>query len=114
MRMLGKLWPVSALTLGGGGLGQVWGVTSRAEAVATVREAVEAGVTLLDLAPRYGDGEAERVVGEAFGGRLPGGVRVTTKCLIGNPPAGEVPGRLERSLGESLELPRLPPWARCR
>src|SRR5215469_13973757 len=95
MRMLGRLWPVSALTLGGGGLGQVWGVTSRAEAVATVREAVEAGVTLLDLAPGYGDGEAERVIGEAFGGRLPGGVRVTTKCRIGNPPAGEVPGRLE-------------------
>lgn len=39
-RMLGKLWPVSALTLGGGGLGQLWGVTSREEAVATVREAV--------------------------------------------------------------------------
>ena len=28
---------VSALTLGGGGLGQVWGETTREEAVATAR-----------------------------------------------------------------------------
>jgi aryl-alcohol dehydrogenase-like predicted oxidoreductase len=44
--------------------------------VATVREAVESGVTLLDLDPRYGEGEAERVIGDAFAGRLPPGVRV--------------------------------------
>jgi len=105
--MLGRLWPVSALTLGGGGLGQVWGPTTRQEAVATVREAVASGITLFDLAPRYGDGEAERVIGEAFGGRLPGGVRVTTKCRVGNPAAGEVSGRLERSLQESLDRMRL-------
>jgi aryl-alcohol dehydrogenase-like predicted oxidoreductase len=108
MRTLGSLWPVSALTLGGGGLGQVWGPTTRAEAVATVREAVDAGITLLDLAPGYGDGEAERVIGEAFGGRLPDGVRVTTKCRVGDTPAGEVAGLLERSLTASLERMRLP------
>jgi aryl-alcohol dehydrogenase-like predicted oxidoreductase len=108
MRTLGSLWPVSALTLGGGGLGQVWGATTRAEAVATVREAVDAGITLLDLAPGYGNGEAEQVIGEAFGGRLPGGVRVTTKCRVGDTPPGEVAGLLERSLTASLERMRLP------
>lgn len=72
---------VSALTLRGGGLGQLWGSTSRDEAIATAREAVDAGTTLLDVAPRYGDGEAERVVGEAFGGRLPEGVRVSTSTV---------------------------------
>jgi len=109
MRMgtLGRLWPVSALTLGGGGIGQVWGPTSREEAVATVREAVDAGITLLDVAPIYGDGEAERVVGEAFDGRLPEGVRVVTKHLLGSPPADEVLGRLERSLDESIARMRL-------
>src|SRR5919197_5025910 len=101
IRTLGRLWPVSALTLGGAGLGQLWGPTSRDEAVATVREAVQAGITLLDLAPRYGDGEAERVIGAAFAGRLPDGVRVTTKCRVSNPDPAEVPGRLERSLRES-------------
>ena len=102
MRTLGRLWPVSALTLGGGGIGNVWGPTSRDEAVATVREAVDGGITLLDVAPIYGDGEAERVIGEAYGGRLPDGVRVVTKHLLGSPPAHEVLPRLERSLDESL------------
>ncbi len=59
MRQLGNLWPVSALALGGGGLGQVWGETTREEAIATVRLAVERGITLLDLAPFYGRGEVE-------------------------------------------------------
>ena len=107
IRTLGSLWPVSALTLGGGGLGQVWGPTTRDEAVATVREAVDAGITLLDLAPSYGAGEAERVIGAAFGGRLPSGVRITTKCRVGNTPAAEIPGLLERSLDESLDRMKL-------
>ena len=81
----GPLFPVSTLTLGGGGLGMLWGPTTFEECVATVHAAVAAGINLLDLAPRYGDGQAERVVGEAFGGRLPRGVHVTSKCNLGNP-----------------------------
>jgi len=95
----GPLAPVSTLTLGGGGLGMLWGETTFEECVATVRAAVEAGITLLDLAPRYGNGKAERVVGEAFGGRLPDGVRVTTKCNLGTQP----PDRVERVLRQSIE-----------
>ena len=37
-----KLWPVSALTLGGGGIGMVWGETTFDECVGTVHEAVAA------------------------------------------------------------------------
>lgn len=96
---LGALFPVSALTLGGGGLGMLWGKTTFEECVATVRAAVDAGITLLDLAPRYGDGKAEQVVGEAFNGRLPPGVHVTSKCNLGNPP----PERVYRVLRESVE-----------
>jgi aryl-alcohol dehydrogenase-like predicted oxidoreductase len=106
-RSLGRLWPVSVLTLGGGGLGQVWGPTTRDEAVATVREAVSSGVTLIDVAPRYGDGEAERVIGEAFGGRLPSGVRISTKHRVGNPAPSRVAAELERSLGESPDRLKL-------
>lgn len=102
-RQLGDLWPVSALTLGGGGLGQIWGETTRDEAVATARAAVDAGITLLDMAPMYGRGEAESVIGEAFGGKLPSGVHVTTKCLLGTPPADEVLAKLERSVVRSIE-----------
>lgn len=106
-RQLGKLWPVSALTLGGGGVGQLWGHTTRDECVATVRTAVDSGITLLDMAPAYGNGEAERVVGLAFEGKLPAGLRVTTKHRLGTPPAGEVESNLVRSLEESLERMRL-------
>src|SRR5689334_7838660 len=106
-RMLGRLWPVSALTLGGGGIGQLWGATTREECVATVRAAVERGVTLLDMAPAYGNGEAESVVGAAFEGQLPTGVRVTTKHRLGTPPAGEVERNILRSLEESLTRMRL-------
>ena len=63
----GSLPPVSTLTLGGGGLGMLWGETTVEECIATVHAAVDAGITLLDLAPRYGDGKAEQVVGAAFG-----------------------------------------------
>ena len=106
-RQLGNLWPVGALTLGGGGIGQVWGVTDRAESIATLREAIEAGVTLIDLAPGYGNGEAENVLGEAYAGKLPAGVRVTTKCRLGNPPASEVYRHLRESLQASLGRMRL-------
>src|SRR5262245_12838095 len=106
-RMLGRLWPVSALTLGGGGVGQLWGATSREECIATVRTAVERGITLLDMAPAYGNGEAELVVGAAFEGRLPAGVHVTTKHRLGTPPAGEVASNIMRSLEQSLVRMRL-------
>jgi len=101
-RTFGKLGDISALTLGGGGIGQVWGPTTREEALATVRAAWEAGVTFFDVAPSYGRGEAEVVLGEAFGGRLPAGVRVSTKCAVGHRAAREILPLLERSLDESL------------
>jgi len=107
-RLLGKLWPVSRLALGGGGLGQVWGPTDRAEAVATVHAAVAGGVTLFDMAPGYGRGEAETVIGDAFAGRPPPGIRFTTKCQLGTPAAGEVSAIIRRSLQRSLETMRLP------
>jgi aryl-alcohol dehydrogenase-like predicted oxidoreductase len=85
----------------------LWGPTTFDECVATVHDAVAAGINLLDLAPRYGDGKAEEVVGEAFGGRLPDGVRVTSKCNLGEPVAYQIDGILRRSIDESLKRLRL-------
>ncbi|MDP6688833.1 MAG: aldo/keto reductase [Alphaproteobacteria bacterium] len=104
---LGPLGAVSRLTLGGGGLGQLWGQTDRAECVATLRAAVDAGIDLIDLAYRYGEGEAEEVFGEAFAGRPPDGVRVTSKCLLGNTPKDQIEGRLRQSIHDSLSRLRL-------
>ena len=102
VRNFGTLGKVSSLTLGGGGIGQVWGPTSRDEAVATVRAAVDSGINFLDVAPGYGNGEAESVVGAAFDGQLPSRVMVSTKCRVGNPEPDQVFPLLEQSLTESL------------
>ena len=74
----------SALTLGDGGLGQVGGETTREEAVAMTRLAAEQGITHYDMAPMYGRGEAETVIGEAFKGMDKSGFRFTTKYRLGN------------------------------
>ena len=102
LHSFGPLSPVSTLTLGGGGLGMLWGQTTFDECVATVLAAIDAGINLLDLAPRYGDGKAEQVVGEAFAGRWPSGVHVTSKCNLGNPPADQVERVLRQSVESSL------------
>lgn len=99
---LGDLFEVSRLTLGGGGIGQVWGSTSRNEAIATVRAAYEAGVNLFDMAPLYGNGEAETVMGLAFADGYPDDARVTTKCMLGNASGDDIEARLTTSLEESL------------
>jgi aryl-alcohol dehydrogenase-like predicted oxidoreductase len=104
-RQFGTMGEVSRLTLGGGGIGQVWGETSREEGIATLHAAVDAGITVIDAAPGYK--VCEELIGEAFGGRLPGGVKVTTKCGIGSPAAEDVYPRLRASLERSLAAMRV-------
>ena len=106
-RPFGKLGMASALTLGGGGIAQIWGATTREECIATVREAVDSGIDLLDLAPSYGNGEAESVIGAAFDGKLPTDVRITTKCRVGDAPPDQVYDLLSASLTGSLERMKL-------
>jgi aryl-alcohol dehydrogenase-like predicted oxidoreductase len=102
---LGAFGPVSRLTLGGGGIGQVWGPTSEDDAVATLRHAVDNGIDLIDAAPGYKICEA--MIGRAFEGKLPAGVRVTTKHSLGTVPEDEVYPRLRQSLEASLGDMRL-------
>lgn len=100
-RTFGRLGSVSALTLGGGGIGQVWGSTDRAEAVATVHAAIDAGITHLDLAPSYGnDFESERVVGDA---RPPADILVTTKVQLSERRFDDPVTEMRESLRASLK-----------
>jgi len=46
--------------------GSEWGGTDEAESIATIRSAVERGVTLIDTAPVYGFGRSEEIVGRAL------------------------------------------------
>ena len=108
-RSFGVLGEVSALTLGGAGLMGGWGhEPDLDEAVATIRAAVDAGIDHIDVAPAYGDGGAERVVGAAFGGSLPAGVRISTKVPLDRPAPGTALGLIERSLTASLQRLLLP------
>lgn len=101
----GSLGSVSRLTLGGGGIGQYWGETSRAEAIATLHMAVDSGIDLIDAAPVYKN--CQQLIGEAFGGRPPAGVRFTTKTVLGAPPAERVHPILRDSLVASLAEMRI-------
>jgi aryl-alcohol dehydrogenase-like predicted oxidoreductase len=105
-RELGPLGPVSALALGGGGIGRVYGDVDRDEAIATVRAAVDAGITLFDLAPTYGRDEAapeaETLIGKAFRGGWPDGVAATTKVEILDGQPDAMRRRMRESLHASL------------
>jgi aryl-alcohol dehydrogenase-like predicted oxidoreductase len=101
----GAFGAVSRLTLGGGGIGQVWGETSREEGIATLRMAVDNGIDVIDAAPGYKVCEA--LIGEAFEGKLPQGVKITTKCGIGSSPANEVYPKFRASLEASLKAMRI-------
>ena len=103
IRQFGTLGYVSSLSLGGGGLGELWGATTREECIATVHEAVDRGITLCDMAPVYGNGEAETVIGETFKGSLPGGLRITTKCRLGDIRSEDVGTLLDESIDASLK-----------
>src|SRR3989442_5883671 len=52
--------------------GWMWGGSDEAEAVKTIRTALDLGITLIDTAPAYGFGRSEELVGRAIaehGGR---------------------------------------------
>src|SRR5271156_1854989 len=46
--------------------GWMWGGADEAQSIATIRSAVERGVTLIDTAPAYGFGRSEEIVGKAL------------------------------------------------
>ncbi|MBA2806031.1 aldo/keto reductase [Streptomyces sp. KM273126] len=66
-RPLGTTGPqVSALGLGCMGMSALYGTADRAESIATIHAALEAGVTLLDTGDFYGMGHNEMLIGEAL------------------------------------------------
>ncbi|MEU3054719.1 aldo/keto reductase [Streptomyces griseus] len=69
-RTLGATGPaVSALGLGAMGMSDAYGPTDRAESVATVHAALDAGVTLIDTGDFYAMGHNELLLAEALRGR---------------------------------------------
>jgi aryl-alcohol dehydrogenase-like predicted oxidoreductase len=60
---------VSALGLGCMGMSEFYGASDNAESLATIRRALDLGVTFLDTADMYGVGRNEELVGRAIAGR---------------------------------------------
>ncbi len=59
--------------------GWMWGKTDRNEAIAAIRASYDLGVTSIDTAPIYGQGESEEIVGEAIKGISRDKVQILTK-----------------------------------
>ncbi len=92
---------VSHAGFGGGGIGQVWGPTTEAEAIAAVHRALDLGITFFDVAPSYGDGKAEEALGKALEGRTEP-VVVATKVRLRADEMDDVSGAVRRSVDISL------------
>ena len=68
VRCLGEL-AVSAQGLGCMGMSHGYGVTDDEQSIATLRHALDLGVTFLDTSDFYGSGHNEELIGRAIGGR---------------------------------------------
>ncbi len=87
-RVLGRTGlRVSPLCLGAMGLGS-WGTSDPRDATRIVHRALDAGITFIDTADVYSDGESEELVGRALSGGRRDQVVVATKF---NRPMGPAP-----------------------
>ncbi|MBB4565927.1 aldo/keto reductase [Rhizobium leucaenae] len=69
MHQLGRTGPeVSAIGLGCMGMSGMYGPSDRAESIATIHAALDAGINLLDTGDFYGMGHNEMLIGEAIKG----------------------------------------------
>ena len=97
---------VSRVGFGGGGIGQEWGSTTDDESVRAVLRALDLGINYFDVAPGYGDGKAEEILGIALEGRRHEAV-VGTKVRLTAEEMHDVDGAVQRSVEASLRRLRM-------
>lgn len=86
---LGKTGPeVSVIGLGCMGMSGMYGPSDRAESIATIHAALDAGVNLLDTGDFYGMGHNEMLIGEALKGRRRENAIISVKFGALRDPAG--------------------------
>jgi aryl-alcohol dehydrogenase-like predicted oxidoreductase len=107
-RTLGRTGPVvSALGLGAMGMTSgAYGPADRAESIATVHAALDAGVTLIDTSDHYGTGHNEMLLAEALHGRRRDEYQLSVKfgALVG--PGGAFLGQDNRPVAVKNQLAR--------
>src|SRR5208283_72672 len=90
-RQLGKSGPlVFPLSLGCMGMSGMYGPADEAESIATIHEALERGITLLDTGDFYGMGHNEMLVGRALRGRRHGALLSVKFGALRSPNGGWV------------------------
>ena len=97
---------VSEIGLGGGGIGHVWGATSDEEIGETIALAIAEGINFYDVAPSYGNGEAERNLARALlaaPDQRGEHMLVATKVSLSEDDLADIPAAIERGISESLE-----------
>ena len=88
-RQLGAAGPrSSAVGLGCMGMSGMYGPSDRAESIATIHAALDAGITLLDTGDFYGMGHNEMLIGEALKGVPRDRVQISVKFGAQRDPAG--------------------------
>ena len=97
---------VSRAGFGGGGIGQVWGPTTEEESVRAVHRALNLGINFFDVAPAYGNGRAEEVLGLALQGHREEAI-VATKVRLRAEEMDDVAGAVTRSVDGSLRRLRM-------
>jgi aryl-alcohol dehydrogenase-like predicted oxidoreductase len=89
-RRLGRNGPaVSAIGLGCMGMSQSYGTGAEPESVATIRRALDLGVTFLDTADAYGEGVNEELVGKAIHDRRSEVFLASKFGFVNDPVSGE-------------------------
>jgi len=87
--------------------GWMWGGTDEAQAIATIRSALDRGISLIDTAPVYGFGTSESLVGKALSTpALRQQAVIATKAGLewssGKPRRDSRPARLRQELEDTL------------
>ncbi|WP_308721123.1 aldo/keto reductase [Komagataeibacter xylinus] len=107
IQIRGLRQPVSRIALGTWAIGGwMWGGPDDRNAIATIHEALDVGITLVDTAPVYGFGHSEEIVGQALVGRRDK-VAIATKVGLDwkddhKPFRNSSPARIRKEIEDSL------------